>query len=238
MKLSIPILLSLTLLSKVSAQEGEDSFKDGLLALQQERHSSAISAFTQAVAARPDHARAWYYRGLSRDAMGDHVGAMHDLDRALALDPTDANVLLRRADVYLNAGRPREARADLEALLKLHPSGPIAQHALFSLGHAGVALNEFDQAFSAYDRLLTLTPDDPKALCDRGIARAHLGQHAAAIADLDRAIELDPTLEKAYTTRAVELIALDRKAEACPDLKKALDLGDTTVEEMLVIYCE
>ena len=232
-----PILLSLTVLSTSSAQDN-DHFNDGLLALQREQHAVAMDAFTQAVAARPDHARAWYYRGLSRDAMGDHVGAMHDMDRALALDPNDANVLLRRADVYLNAGRAREARADLEALLKLHPSGPIAEHALFSLGRAGVALGEFDRAFSAYDRLLALTPDDPMGLCDRGIARAHLGQHEAAIRDLTRAIALDPALDKAYTARAVELIGLGRKTEACADLKKALDLGDTTVEEMLVIYCE
>ena len=232
-------LLVLVLGAPLLFGQGTDTdFNAGLLALQQEQHKSAIDAFTRTVAAKPENARAWYYRGLSRDATGDHTGAMHDLDRALALEPNDANVLLRRADVYLNAGHPQEARADLVALLKLHPEGPIAEHALFSLGHAGIALGEYDKAYAAYDQLVALSPRDPKAICDRGIALAHMGRHQEALTDLSRAITYDPTLDRAYAARAVELIALDRKAEACPDLHKAKDLGDTTVDELLLIYCE
>lgn len=221
-----------------SAQAQDGSFTEGLAALQLEHHDEAITAFTRTVAAEPDHLRAWYYRGLSRDAIGDHVGAMHDLDRAVALDPTDGNVLLRRAEVYLNAGRAREARADLSTVLQLFPEGPIAVHALFSLGRASLSLGEYANADSAYERLVALAPTDPKALCDRGIVRGHLGRHVEALADLDLAIDLDPSLERAYSARAVELIALERSAEACPDLQKAHELGDRSVEEMLLVYCE
>jgi tetratricopeptide (TPR) repeat protein len=230
-------LMAMSFGSLLHGQEAGGSFQDGLLALQQDRHQQAIDAFTLTVAAEPNHARAWYYRGLSREQLGDHVGAMHDLDRALVLDPSDANVLLRRADVYLAAGHPQEARADLHALLQRHPTGHIAVHALFSLGRCGVALGEYDAAFEAYDRSVSLAPHDARTWCDRGIARAHLGDHIAAIADLGHAIEMDPTLDKAYVSRAVELILLDRASEACADLQKAKALGDLTVDEMLAIYC-
>lgn len=236
MKKLLPFVPMALAFSNVCGQD--DAFNAGLLALQQERHTEAIDAFTRTVAARPDNARAWYYRGLSRDATGDHVGAMHDMDRAVALNPNDGNVLLRRADVYLNAGRAQEARADLEALLKLHPTGPIAQHALFSLGQAHVSLGDYERANATYDRLVTMAPHDARAICDRGIARAHLGLHAEAIADFTQAIAMDPTLDRAYSARAVELIAIERKAEACPDLVKARELGDTTMDEMILIYCE
>jgi tetratricopeptide (TPR) repeat protein len=228
----------LGLLSACCAGAQDVSFNEGLVALQQERHGDAILAFTRTVASEPDHSRAWYYRGLCRDAIGDHMGAMHDLDRAVALDPNDGNVLLRRADVYLNAGRAREARADLEALLRLHPQGPIAVHALFSLGRADVSLGEYQRADMTYDRLVAMVPMDPKALCDRGIVRGHLGRHQEALSDLDRAIALEPSLERAYSARAVELIALERRNDACPDLLKAHQLGDRSVEEMILVYCE
>ena len=90
--------------------------------------------FTNAVADQPKHAKAWYYRGVSRDAIGDHTGAVHDLDRALLLDPNNANALLRRAEVHLRARKFKLASADIETLLSTHPSGPIAEHALFTKG--------------------------------------------------------------------------------------------------------
>jgi tetratricopeptide (TPR) repeat protein len=123
-------------------------------------------------------------------------------------------------------------------VLQLHPDGPIAEHALFSFGQASMILGEYEKANGAYERLVAMVPNDARARCDRGIARAHLGHHDDAIADLSTAISMDPTLQRAYAARAVELITLDRKSEACPDLQKAKELGDTTVDEMLLVYCQ
>ena len=233
--LSLVVILCLT--QAASAQQAERSFQQGLLALQSDDARQAIDHFTNAVADQPKHAKAWYYRGVSRDVIGDHTGAVHDLDRALLLDPNNANALLRRAEVHLRARKFKLASADIETLLSTHPSGPIAEHALFTKGEIGIASGDHMTAKLAYDRLITLAPHDAHAWYDRGIALSHLGQHVAAVADLSQAIELMPTLEKAYGSRAVELIYLERTEEACLDLAKARELGDVTVDELLMIYC-
>lgn len=220
------------------AQGADPDFNAGLVALHEEQHCTAIAAFSRSVQEDPGNARAWYYRGLSRDASGDHAGALSDLDRALLLDPGDANMLLRRADVLLNLDRPTEARRDLEQVLSRYPTGPIAIHALFSLGHAGVISGNHEEALAAYDRLLDLAPNDARAYCDRGIVLGHLQRHTDALTDLGRSIQLDASLQQAYVARALALIALDRKADACPDLVKAVELGDPSVQELLLIYCD
>ncbi|HOP43382.1 MAG: tetratricopeptide repeat protein [Flavobacteriales bacterium] len=230
-------LSALAICSLAFGQQADRSFREGLLSLRNEDHRTAIAHFTNAVADQPKHAKAWYYRGVSRVVIGDHTGAVHDLDRALLLDPSDANALLRRAEVYLKANRYADARRDLDQLLQQHPWGPIAEHGLFTQGQVGIAEGDYEAARNSYDRLLEMAPKDPKAWYDRGIARGHLGDHDGAIMDLTQAIALDPDLDKAYGSRAVELIHQDRTEEACTDLHKARELGDGSVDELLIIYC-
>lgn len=234
----LSVLALITRTGALFAQVGDPDFNAGLVALHEEQHPTAIAAFSRSVQGDPGNARAWYYRGLSRDASGDHAGALGDLDHALLLEPGDANMLLRRADVLLSLDRPTDARRDLDLVLTRYPEGPIAIHALFSLGHAGVISGDHAQALAAYDRLIELAPNDARALCDRGIVLGHLQRHSDALNDLDRAIQLDASLQQAYVARALALIALDRKADACPDLVKAVDLGDPSVQELLLIYCD
>ena len=215
-----------------------DPFKEGLLALKSDRNKDAIEAFTRVLADQPDNQKAWYYRGVCHASIGDQVGALHDLDRAIELDPHDANALIRRAEVNGQFEHFDAASKDLNAVLAAHPTGPVAQHALLSLGQIGVQRNDYKAALDAYDHLISIAPDDARAWYDRGIARAHTNDHQGAYADLSHAIVLDERMETAYTARAIELIHMDRKREACPDLKKAKQLGDDSVDELRAIYCE
>jgi len=215
-----------------------DPFLEGLLALKSERNKEAINAFTRALVAKPDNQKAWYYRGVCNAATGDEVAALHDLERAIELDPHDSNALIRRAEVNANAQHFNEATNDLNAVLLDHPNGPIAQHALMSLGRISVQREEYPSAVKAYDRLIAIAPDDARAWYDRGIARAHIDDHIGAYADLSHAIALDQRLEKAYSARAIESVHLDRKGDACPDLMKAKELGDDSVDDLRAIYCE
>ncbi|MBV6404922.1 MAG: hypothetical protein GFGODING_01684 [Flavobacteriales bacterium] len=230
-------LLGSLIAAGVTGQQADDAFVDGLAAIRQHEHRTAMDIFTGVIARRPEHARAWYYRGLSREALGDRTGALHDLDRALLLEPTDLNMRLRRAETLVEAERYAEAEADLLAILEAAPEHAIGLHARFTRGRLLVALGDREAALDVYDGIVRLAPTDARAWCNRGLVRSGLGEHEAALADLAHALSLDPALVKAYGGRAQALIALGRSEEACPDIVKARELGDASLDELLLIYC-
>ncbi|MCB0793543.1 MAG: tetratricopeptide repeat protein [Flavobacteriales bacterium] len=235
LKTFVPSLVVLPVLA--FAQPGRSDVEQGLTAVRHEDHAQAVAIFSSVVADRPQETKAWFYRGLSREALGDLEGAQHDLERALALDPSDHNIRLRRAELFLSKAMYEASLNDLLLIIEQAPDHPIADHARFDKGQVLVAMGHYEDAYMTYDELVDRRPQDAKAHCNRGIVLANLGRHEEAVQDLDQAIALEPGLARAYGHRAVSLFELDRHDEACQDLVKGRELGDMTVEEMLVIFC-
>jgi tetratricopeptide (TPR) repeat protein len=236
-----PIAEELATTGKTAAvvpDAGMSAFTSGILALKNERPREALDLFTRELAARPQNGKAWYYRAVCHASIDDHSAALNDLDRALELLPNDANVLLRRSEARLALGEPQRAIADLNTVLSRHTEGPIAVHAMMSLGEAYMRLGDHRSAVTVYDRNVAAAPNDARSWFNRGIAHAHNDAHQEAYADFSRAIALDGWMFRAYSARAIELVHLDRKTEACVDLMRAKELGDQAVDDLLAIYCE
>lgn len=235
------VAIALTLSAGAQTQQTADAtalYSQAVRDMKAGDNIAATHAFSELIAQRPEMGKAWYYRGLCRQANGDPTGAMHDLERSVALQPGDANAQLRLYDVYALQGRSNEAIKGLNELLMRFPQGPIAQHTMYSLGNVHVLQHDHASALAVYERLVKLAPDDAKAWFDRGVTKSHLDDLQGAIADMTKALELDPTLANAYASRALALIHAERRAEACPDLMKANELGDTSVAELMAIYCD
>lgn len=69
---------------------------------------------------------AWCWRGAARAKQGRLTEALRDLDKAVALFPTDLEALVWRAEVLRLLGRKGEAAADLEKVLLKSRSYPWA----------------------------------------------------------------------------------------------------------------
>lgn len=218
--------------------QGADDMLAGMSAMRAADHNAAETSFTRVVNESPEDMKAWYYRAVNRIGMGDLGGALQDLEQALALSPDDAHSLLRRAEIKARLGAEISAMADLERVLHVRPTGPAAEHALLQLGHFAMGRNDLVAAKAHYDRIIEIAPYNAYGWCDRGITLAAMHQDDEALADLDRAIELDPELDQAHVQRALVLLRMDRKQLACEALHAAHELGNTSVEEMLLIYCE
>lgn len=216
----------------------KSAYEAGILALKGERPMEAIDHFTRELAAHPQNGKAWYYRGVCHLGQGDALAAVADLDRALELMPADPNALLRRSEAHVGLGADEAAEADLGTILSAHSTGPIAEHALMSLGELQMRRGDHQQAVSTYDRFVRIAPQDARSWFNRGIAHAHHGAHQLACNDLSKAIVLDGWMYKAYAARAIELVHLGRKPEACADLIKAQELGDEGVADLRAIYCD
>ena len=231
-----PVVLLIASSFLVRAQD--DSMLAGLSALKSQDHGTAETSFNKAIANDPNNAKTWYYRAVNRLVMGDHEGALQDLDHLLVMEPADVHAILRRAEVYRVLGNDERANSDLHRVLGFHSSGPAAEHALFELGRIETAENDLPAALAYYDKLVTIAPYNAMAWCNRGMTRSSLLADDLAIADLEKAIDLDPTLDQAYSAMAVVLFRQGRKQDGCYALQQAHDLGDRTVEQLLLVHCD
>lgn len=225
-------------LALAPADPTDDPFRNGLAALRAARFEDAYTLFTEAVKVQPENAKAWYYRGVTLQNMGDAEAALQDVDRSLALDNADPNVHLTKAEILIVSAYYQEARQELEELLRRHASDPIAVHALFSLGVACSMQDDDAAALKAYDRLIAMAPTDARAWCDRGITRSRMGDHAGAIADLSEAIRLDPQQVNAYAARSYAHAAAGDRGQACGDALRAKALGDADMGPQILSYCD
>jgi tetratricopeptide (TPR) repeat protein len=111
-------------------------------------------------ASSPYRARAAYHDGLALDALGRPRDAETWVDRALALDPRDADAL-----VY--SGLLRERRGDLQSagkayqeLLRLIPGLPFA---LLRFGVAAERAGHPETARRYFEKILATSPASPEA---------------------------------------------------------------------------
>jgi regulator of sirC expression with transglutaminase-like and TPR domain len=85
----------------------------------------------------------------------------------------------------------------------LEPASPrlILARMLTNLKAVYLARGEDSRALLALDRLVTLTPDSPFALRERGMLAARLGSLEVARTDLNRFLELQPEGSDALAVR-------------------------------------
>jgi len=96
-----------------------DCFQRALDALNRGQTEKAIALLTTSLQQLPQVGVTWLMRGVARREAGDLEGALEDINRAIEIDPTDADFYRERAEVYRALGRPEEAQADLEQAARL-----------------------------------------------------------------------------------------------------------------------
>ncbi len=72
----------------------------------------------------------------------------------------------------------------------------------FEEGTAMTVAGDYEGATKAYDRVISLRPEDPKAYFGRSIVYIYLGNYLRATQDLDRAMVIRPTDTNIYFQRA------------------------------------
>jgi predicted Zn-dependent protease len=151
------------------------------------------------------------------------LAELNQTDSALALGARvmrafpDAEELVRaQSEVLARAGRPREAVALLEALLKRRPDDPAAQNALgYTLADARLDLPRAQKLLQA---ACAQAPDNPAYLDSLGWLRYRQGQFAPARELLDRAYRLQPDAEIAvHLAQAVAATGLSEEAQRVID---------------------
>jgi TolB-like protein len=87
-----------------------------------------------------------------------HGEAIAEAERAIALDPNDADSYIALASALSLAGQPSKARQLIDRAMRLNPYYPPSY--LYHLGLAQFSMEQFDQAAATLERATALNPDD------------------------------------------------------------------------------
>lgn len=170
-------------------------------------HFNSINYYTSYLASHAPRAIDFLGRAMDYMTLRDYEHAIADLDKAIALTPDFTLAYLIRANArYLNSrisqsdsetsksalpspaiprtNAVRAAIADLDTVIKLSPSMPIAYY------NKGVILageGDLTSALGCFNKAIELKPDFGEAFYNRGYVYLSLGNRDAAFADLSRA---------------------------------------------------
>jgi tetratricopeptide (TPR) repeat protein len=171
-----------------------------------------------------EHARMLDPRSELATAVLGAVYVVHDwnwasgateLDRALALAPGSARILLLHSIAPLALGQWDEALRDLNASVALDPLLPSSY---FLLGLSQLGAGNWSEAEAAFKRTLEIAPSYTFVYSYLAKALLLQGERQAAL----QQIELEPDETRKWLGRAVISYALGRKADSDAALKKLL----------------
>jgi tetratricopeptide (TPR) repeat protein len=141
-----------------------------------------------------------------------------DFNKAIELDPENAESYRSRGLYHLLKEQPKEAIEDLKAAAKLDPkSGPTYE----ALGMAYFIDEKLDEALSSFDKAIELTPDSGTAYLQRARVFIVRNDFPKAIENLDKALELNPQALAVLLLRARVHAQADDNDKALADVEQA-----------------
>src|ERR1700716_717940 len=150
-------------------------------------------------AAAGNDARAYTTRGEALGRSGKTEEALADFDKAIALDPHNAQALYNRGLLYQGEKQHQLPINDFTAA-----NGPTPQQAEPLLGRAlsFLALEKIKEAAADLDEAVQADPQNAQIWIPRGLAYERLGDKTKAASSYSRAIDLRPQDEAARTAFA------------------------------------
>ena len=162
----------------------------------------------------------------------DFTRANEEFERALALAPSNAQVLRLYGGFAVQMGRTQAGNAAVRRALVLDP---VSQLGHFDLGVALYYGRQYEEAIAAFKDALALDPEDPASFAVRGLAYYALG-------DSERARESCETKPDYWWTQqclAVTYDKLGRHADAEAQLEKLKAFGgDASAYQFVTIYAQ
>jgi len=170
---------------------------------------------------RPSESRAreYYQQGLQKIENGDEPGALTAFDRAIDIDPDDANAYYKRANIHFDMDNHELAIVDYSAAIERDPN---YSDAYFNRGLAQADTGNLQAAISDFSQVLQLNPNDPDAYYHRGLMSHEVDDFQSSLQDYTQAILLDAENPYPYISRGLAHSALGDKQKAIADFTQAI----------------
>lgn len=194
---------------------------EGRAQVQNGEYTAARTAFSEALAVRPDDPDARIGRAAVCNRLKDYPAAIEDCDAVLKDNPASNQALAERAYARVKTGNLEGAVGDTDSAISLaadfSPAYAIRGLARSLQGQTGPALADLSQA-------LHHDPRQVPAYVFRAALWHAVDEQEKAVADCTRALELHPDHPEAYAFRGAARAALGRRDEALSDFEQSLRL--------------
>lgn len=182
-------------------------------------HFAAVSAFTSAIALKPDSMLGYLKRGDAQRRRGDVEAADADLRQAAALDPSNPRTYELLGDVDAARRRHDSAADDYAASVKLDDLSP---RVLYKLGVCRHLAGRDSEALEALTRAVQLDARFAEAHYMLGVALRGLDRSREAEEAFKRALGLSPVLLVAREQLADLYESLGRRAAQIAELERLM----------------
>ena len=160
-------------------------------------------------------------RGQAYTEVGEYDLAILDLDRAIALNPSEPAAYYNRGNAYLGKDEFERAVTDYGHAIELSPNHASAH---MNRAHCNDILGNVAEAISGYSRVIDLGLLAVNAYCCRGVTYSKQGELELGIRDFSAAIQLDPNCADAYANRGNVNITEGQFEAAVRDCSAAIQL--------------
>jgi len=206
----------------VPADPAEELYAEARTAAEQGRTDHALALYRRILVRWPQHLRTRNNLALLLDAMGDHGGALAELDRALEMDPEHTTLLTNRGALLGTLGRYAAAERDLRRVLRVEPANV---EALYNLGVVMTKKGLWGEAVPHLRRVTELAPDRAAAFYYLGEALNHVDDLLGALAAYLRSTELQPQNARALYGLGIIYDRLARPDDAALMYRKAREVA-------------
>jgi tetratricopeptide (TPR) repeat protein len=132
-------------------------------------------------------------------------------------------VLINTGTVYYYKKDYDTAANILRAALEMQP-GAVGGNAYNTLAMISAARQQYDEARESLDKALTVVPDDPFFLNNRGYIELMKGNLEVGRNDIDRSITLDPYNGWAYRNKGIYYLKTGKAQDAIRLLRQAEEM--------------
>jgi tetratricopeptide (TPR) repeat protein len=182
---------------------------------------SAVFYFTEAIAAEPNFAKAYYNRGSAFLLLGNYSGALLDIDQYLNIVDTASTGYIIRAQILDELERTEDA---MQAYRMAISKGDGLDVAHLALGNYSLNNQSYEEAIDHFTAYLRYHPSNANVLHDRGSAYQQMDELKSAERDYRQATLVDPQLSTAYANLGTVLRKKERYSEAVDAYSDALSI--------------
>ena len=153
---------------------------------------------------------------------GNYKAANEAIEKALSINPDNAEALVNKALILLKNGNKVDA---LENLIFAFDRKPHLRQIWEILMSLASELERYDQAISISEKIIEFDNQNAKAYAYLGECHSKIGNDIQAIEAFDQAIEINPNYADAHYNKGVCLNSLTEQQKAIECYKKAIKIN-------------
>jgi serine/threonine protein kinase/tetratricopeptide (TPR) repeat protein len=171
-------------------------------------------------------AQVYVTAGMIHTGAGDYGQAIANLQKALAIDPLNADAYRELAKAYEKSGKLADAESTYKEAIAVRP---VFWGAHNELGGFYCRLGRYADAEKEWRTVVDLTPDNPRGYSNLGVVDLDQKRYQDAARMFEKSAAIKPT-ESAYTNLGVTYFSQARYPEAARYFEEAIQMNDRDSE--------